>query len=342
MLIARNGQRLHSSPPPLPARPNARPPPADRRSRCSRCVQALSEAAPAGVLLSTNDVASSLVWVLMASLRRRPLPGQRRPPDMQHTTFGFAVDLRCASEGGRAAVTAAAAAAAAGGLSAAAAAAAAAAATQTAAAQQLPPDYFGNAAWSVQAQAASCPALSGGVLPAWSASCPPAAYDGLCSSREVLQCALRAGAVGIRTTISRLRRDPGAASAILRQVHATNLAPPAAQVRARAGVLRSAGLGRPTGSVRRPAAARLRASDCQPRAQCQAGSRRGSAAVRAPGPLGMDSTPAAWVNQLGPPFLRSLSPRPLPCPALAAGHGGGPGGGHGRLCHRLAVPAVGG
>uniref|UniRef100_A0A383V810 Uncharacterized protein n=1 Tax=Tetradesmus obliquus TaxID=3088 RepID=A0A383V810_TETOB len=50
-----------------------------------------------GQYVSSNDTVSSLLWLLMCYLRKRPLPGQARPPALQDACLGLAFDLRTAS-----------------------------------------------------------------------------------------------------------------------------------------------------------------------------------------------------------------------------------------------------
>lgn len=95
--------------------------------------------------VSTNDAIASLFWLLMCTLRKKPLPGQSRGPDHPRTALHMAVDLRTAIAKGATAMQHA-------------------ATTFDApspaskddhgdGAVQLPLDYFGNAAWSLQINA---------------------------------------------------------------------------------------------------------------------------------------------------------------------------------------------
>ncbi|KAF8062026.1 hypothetical protein HT031_004286 [Scenedesmus sp. PABB004] len=219
----------------LPARARAqgarrRTPAVSARAHTGRRRQATASAlCGEGQWVSTNDALTALVWVLCCALRGRPLPGQPRPPGrLRESCVGIALDLRTAAaptpasvpgggEGGE------------GG---------------------LPLSWFGSAAWSVHVRACAADGaaseLPGGCLAApWRPDTPPEAWAALCGDGEALARSLAAGAARVRGALSAVRREPGLAGALLRQVEDSIAAPPSAQLAMAASLVhRSSARGR--------------------------------------------------------------------------------------------------
>jgi hypothetical protein len=206
--------------------------------------------------ISTNDAVSSLVWVLMSYLRKRPLPGQPRPPHLHSSCLGLAVDLRtlstaaassgpghmsttCAgSHSQEAALDGPGSGPAVGGSSLSSAAGGGTDGTNQVpqpGVGQLPSSYWGSAAWSIHVRAvnpssSATVAAPGGVLPGWSSTCSTQEWQQLCSDPQVLKAALAAGAARVRGALTLLRADSSAPGQLLGQVAAGTSAPLTTQV----------------------------------------------------------------------------------------------------------------
>jgi hypothetical protein len=190
--------------------------------------------------ISTNDAVSSLVWLLMCYLRKRPLPGQPRPPHLRSSCLGLAVDLRtlsaAASAGPQApstlhshsqesALDGPEPAAALGGYSSMSPGGGDSCPSKVPVegVGQLSSSYWGSAAWSIHVRAvkpsSSSTTATAGALPEFSSTCSTQEWQQLCSDPPVLEAALAAGAARVRGALTLLRAHRHAPGQLLGQVN---------------------------------------------------------------------------------------------------------------------------